>query len=211
MCRPERLCDAARWQGGDLIRGDLRGSGIQAARLERRGARFEEYVRCVREVGGPDPVEFQGGFYTVPRSEIGPKPVRGKIPLVLGGFAEPTLERAGRLADGWTPVFTGSFDPLAKGIELVRNAAAKAGRDVASLECILRVNTAIVSETPFGSDRSPFTGTVAEIADDVRHAGELGVTEVFFDVNPPHDIEGLPGIAGTEATLRVMEQLAGVV
>lgn len=50
--------------------------------------------------GGPDPVEFHGERYGIPRSQVGPKPQRDTIPVFLGALVRPTVERAARLADG---------------------------------------------------------------------------------------------------------------
>ena len=69
---------------------------------ERRGARMDEYLRCLEALWTQDPVEFAGEFYTVPRSHVGPPPVqRPHPPVLLGGAAAPALRRAGRLAQGW--------------------------------------------------------------------------------------------------------------
>jgi len=69
--------------------------------FERRGARAEEYLRVLRAVWGPDPVSFEGDFYSVPASLALPKPVQDPLPLLLGGEAPAALDRAGRLSDGW--------------------------------------------------------------------------------------------------------------
>src|SRR5437899_6566301 len=72
--------------------------------IKRRGRGFEEFVRAMRAVWGPDPVSFSGDFYNIPESRIGPKPVQsGGIPLLLGAFAPASLERAARIADGIMP------------------------------------------------------------------------------------------------------------
>jgi alkanesulfonate monooxygenase SsuD/methylene tetrahydromethanopterin reductase-like flavin-dependent oxidoreductase (luciferase family) len=43
--------------------------------MERRGARAEDFVACLKAVWGPDPVEHHGEFYAVPRSRVEPKPL----------------------------------------------------------------------------------------------------------------------------------------
>src|SRR3954454_5247473 len=69
---------------------------------ERRGARMDEYLRCLEALWTQDPVEFAGEFYTVPRWQVAPPPVqRPHPPVLLGGSAPPALRRAGRLAHGW--------------------------------------------------------------------------------------------------------------
>ena len=64
--------------------------------FERRGARMEEYLRCLLALWTESPVEFAGEFYTVPRSHVGPPPVqRPHPPILLGGTAPQALRRAG--------------------------------------------------------------------------------------------------------------------
>src|SRR3954471_759378 len=70
--------------------------------MERRGARAEDFIQCLRAIWTQDPVEHHGEFYAVPRGHVDPKPVqRPHPPILLGGSAEPALKRAGRLAEGW--------------------------------------------------------------------------------------------------------------
>ena len=69
--------------------------------FQRRGARMEEYLRCLQALWTQDPVEFDGEFYTVPRSHLGPLPVqRPHPPVLLGGTAAPALRRAGPARPG---------------------------------------------------------------------------------------------------------------
>ena len=98
--------------------------------FERRGARMDEYLRCLQALRTQDPVEFAGEFYTVPRSHVGPAPVqRPHPPVLLGGTAIPALRRAGRLAQGW--IASSRHDPadLASSIDTVRAGAREVGRD----------------------------------------------------------------------------------
>jgi len=77
----------------------------------RRGARMDEYLRCLEALWTQDPVEFAGEFYPVPRSHTGLRPVqRPYPPVLLGGAAAPALRRAGRLADRLRIVVRGVVD-----------------------------------------------------------------------------------------------------
>src|SRR4029077_19970494 len=49
---------------------------------EHTGARFEEFLQALLAVWGPDPVHFDGQFYRIPESEIGPKPAQRPRPPV---------------------------------------------------------------------------------------------------------------------------------
>jgi probable F420-dependent oxidoreductase len=146
--------------------------------FERRGARAEEYLACLRALWGPDPVEFDGEFYRVPESSVLPKPVQSPHPpLLLGGGAPAALARIGRLADGW--ISASRFDParLSEYVEPVRRAAEDAGRDPAALRFVCR---GVVRDV----ERSgPLTGSLEEVRADLPGLAEQGITEVFVDLN----------------------------
>jgi probable F420-dependent oxidoreductase len=133
--------------------------------FERRGARMDEYLRCLEALWTQDPVEFAGDFYTVPRSHVGPRPVqRPHPPVLLGGAAAPALRRAGRLAQGWIASSRHDLASLGASIETGRAGAREAGRDPEALQIVVRLA------------REP---TLDELA--VFRA--RGVTEVFLDLN----------------------------
>jgi alkanesulfonate monooxygenase SsuD/methylene tetrahydromethanopterin reductase-like flavin-dependent oxidoreductase (luciferase family) len=46
--------------------------------FERRGARVEDFVACLRTLWGADPVRYDGEFYSVPEAEVAPKPVSSR-------------------------------------------------------------------------------------------------------------------------------------
>jgi len=151
--------------------------------FERRGARMDEYLRCLEALWTQDPVEFAGEFYTVPRSHMGLQPVqRPHPPVLLGGAAAPALRRAGRLAQGWIASSGQDLGRIGASVELVRAGAREAGRDPEAVRILLRVLVDLVEADP-GPDRRPFQGTRAQVLDDLAGLRAQGVTEVFFDLN----------------------------
>ncbi|MFH5821686.1 TIGR03619 family F420-dependent LLM class oxidoreductase [Georgenia sp. AZ-5] len=172
---------------------------------ERRGARAEEYLACLRALWGPDPVAFDGEFYRVPPSRAQPKPVqRPGPPVLLGGDAPRALRRVGRLADGWISSSRADLTALAERIGTVRAAARAAGRDPDILRFVCR---GVVR----GGDRTgPLTGSLEEVAADLAGLAAQGVTEVFVDLNFD-PLVGRPD-ADPEAAMRrasaVLEALA---
>ncbi|MPV36340.1 LLM class F420-dependent oxidoreductase [Georgenia subflava] len=148
------------------------------APFERRGARAEEYLACLRALWGPDPVAFSGRFYQVPPSVVAPKPVqRPGPPILLGGDAPRALERIGRFADGW--ISSSRADPAAlRGpVDTVREAAVRAGRDPDRMRFVCR---GVVRDVPRSG---PLTGTLEEVRADLPRLAAQGVTEVFVDLN----------------------------
>ncbi|QIM21203.1 TIGR03619 family F420-dependent LLM class oxidoreductase [Phycicoccus sp. HDW14] len=151
--------------------------------MERRGARFEEYLRCLVALWTEDPVEFAGEFYTVPRSHLGPPPVqRPHPPILVGAAAEPALRRAGRLAQGWIASSTHDPTRLSSDVAVVRAGAEQAGRDPDALRVLVRVVPDLVDTDP-GPGRRPFHGTREQLLDDVGVLGAHGATEVLLDLN----------------------------
>jgi probable F420-dependent oxidoreductase len=141
--------------------------------FERRGARMDEYLRCLEALWTQDPVEFAGDFYTVPRSHMAPKPVqRPHPPVLLGGAAAPALRRAGRLAQGWIASSRHDLTNLGDSIELVRDGAREAGRDPDAVQILVRL-------------------TREQTRDELAALRAQGVTEVFLDLNlaPRDDAE----------------------
>lgn len=150
---------------------------------ERRGARMEEYLRCLEALWTQDPVEFDGEFYTVPRSHTGLAPVQLPHPPVLvGGSAPAALRRAGRLAQGWICSGRQDLSRIGESVELVRTGAREAGRDPNAVRVLVRALVDLVDDDP-GPDRRPFRGTAVQVLEDLADLRAHGVTEVFVDLN----------------------------
>jgi probable F420-dependent oxidoreductase len=151
--------------------------------FRRRGARMEEYLRCLQALWTQDPVEFAGEFYTVPRSHTGPRPVQQPHPpVLLGGAAAPALRRAGRLAQGWIGSSRHDLTRIGTDIDTVREGAREAGRDPAAVRIVVRGLVDVVDHDP-GPGRRSLQGTRGQVLDDLRGLRAHGVTEVFFDLN----------------------------
>jgi probable F420-dependent oxidoreductase len=127
----------------------------------RRGARMDEYLRCLVALWTEDPVEFAGEFYTVPRSRMAPRPLqRPHPPVLLGGSAAPALRRAGRLAQGWIAGSGQDLATLRSSIAAVRAAAP----DPDAVQIVVR------------RAAEPTPG-------ELRALREQGVSEVIVDLN----------------------------
>lgn len=149
----------------------------------RRGARMEEYLRCLEALWTQDPVEFAGEFYTVPRSHTGLRPVqRPHPPVLLGGAAPAALRRAGRLAQGWISSSRQDLTRIGESVALVREGAREAGRDPDAVRILVRALVEL-TETDPGSGRRPLHGTREQVLADLGSLRGRGVTEVFLDLN----------------------------
>jgi probable F420-dependent oxidoreductase len=152
--------------------------------MERRGARFDEWLDCLDVLLRGEDVEFDGEFYRVPRMHIAPPPVqRPRPPLLIGGSAPAALRRAGERSDGWISSSRASLDEVGQAIAAVRDAAAAAGKDPASMRSIVRGVVVLRDASVDDPDRRPLTGSVEQIHDDLGMYARLGVDEVFLDLN----------------------------
>jgi len=148
--------------------------------MERRGARAEDFIACLRAIWTQDPVEYHGEFYDVPKGYVDPKPVqRPHPPILLGGSAEPALRRAGRIADGWISASRFEAAKVPAAVETIRAAARDAGRDAAGVRVIIRGSVKVRD----ADGDTPLTGTVEKIRRDMQDYANAGVTELFVDLN----------------------------
>lgn len=149
--------------------------------FDRRGARTDEMIEALFAIWSRDPVAFEGQFYHIPESKIGPKPVQQpRPPFYLAGFGQYTFDRIAKFADGWNPAGVHNFELFARQIRQMQQTAREAGRG--PLEVVL-LAVPFVMETSMGHLRKPLMGTLKELREDIRHLGEIGVTHIIF--SPP--------------------------
>jgi probable F420-dependent oxidoreductase len=137
-----------------------------------RPAMFEESIAVIRACWGPDPVTFEGDHFRIPPSKIGPKPIRGAIPLSIGAVSRAAVERAARIGDGFTIGFR-NWDDTRQQLGWYRDAGGNG-------PIIVRGGPMLVDaehETP------PLTWTETHIVENLAIAADEGVTEFIWDLN----------------------------
>jgi probable F420-dependent oxidoreductase len=113
--------------------------------LEKRGARFGEAIRLIRQLWTQDSVTFQGRFYSIENGRIEPRPTR-PVPLWLGGWGDLSLKRAATLGDAWVPGPTAGLDKLLQAQATYHQFLCDAGRDPHSVPTPL-TRDVIIAET----------------------------------------------------------------
>ena len=134
--------------------------------MDRIGSGMDEVVAAMRACWGPDPVEFEGRFYRIAPSEVNPKPVQERIPVLLGATTPAGARRAGRIADGRNP---------------------------AGLTVVVRANVPL-SREPLGDGRPFLGGSPGQIAEDLARLEPAGVDEVLFSSIAASDLETEVGL-----------------
>ena len=97
-----------RLSGGRLILGLGVGSLVEefellGAPFEDRGARADDALVALRQALGQRQPAHQGPYYRYADMVVEPHALSDRVPLWMGGRTRRSLERAARLADGWTP------------------------------------------------------------------------------------------------------------
>jgi probable F420-dependent oxidoreductase len=103
--------------------------------FDDRGRRTDEYIAAMRELWAADVPSYHGDFVNFTDAFMRPKPMRGSVPIIIGGQTPPAARRAGRLAQGFFP---GRGVPLDL-IDLVQRTAIDHGRDPTEVEITVSV------------------------------------------------------------------------
>ncbi len=145
--------------------------------FERRGPRCDEFLRAMVELWTTDPVIFDGEFYHIPESKVGPKPLqKPHPPIYVAGFGQYTFDRAAKFGNGWNPAGILSFEALAGMINQFHQTAERAGRG--KMDVVLRAFTMLFQQ-PGGRDRSPMTGSLDQLREDTARLRDIGVTHLI--------------------------------
>jgi probable F420-dependent oxidoreductase len=92
-----------------------------------RGRRIEEQITVLRRLWTEPLVTFRARWHDLPDVGLNPLPLQRPIPIWMGGHAEPVLQRAARMADGWLPNYRTPADAAPHLAQLDRYLA-EAGR-----------------------------------------------------------------------------------
>jgi alkanesulfonate monooxygenase SsuD/methylene tetrahydromethanopterin reductase-like flavin-dependent oxidoreductase (luciferase family) len=103
------------------------------ARIDQRGRAMEEVLTLLPQAWTGQPFTHQGRMYSFPELAIRPAP-SARIPILVGGGAEPAIRRAARLADG---LFSNaSANGFLRQLEWVRDECDRIGRDPSELRIV---------------------------------------------------------------------------
>lgn len=131
------------------IRAEFAACGVP---FERRVGRMNEALALARRLWSEEHVSHDG-MWTLKDARIGPKPYRpGGPPIWIAGALPQSLERAGRLYDGWLPN-SGAPEQWARQWADVGRIAGEAGRDARALTGAMYLTLAIEDDAPMANQR----------------------------------------------------------
>jgi probable F420-dependent oxidoreductase len=154
---------------------------LLGAPFDERGAWSDEAIRIMRACWRDERTRFHGRYFSFDDIGCFPKPVRGDIPIWMGGHSKPALRRIVALADGWHAAFPTAAG-LEAGLSALREECVRQKRPFDELSITLRAGLAIRT-SPGGPDRRALQGTPEEIVADLRAFKALGVTHVLMEAS----------------------------
>lgn len=155
--------------------------------FNHRGDRADEMIDSLKRIWTNDVVQFDGRYYSIPASKIGPKPIqKPHIPMYLGGFNQNVFSRIVKYdLDGWLGVLAGPFEYLKNSVTTIKDLAKKANKDPNNFRVIL-LTYPNITDSKGSSDenqRMPMTGTVDQIGTDIESIKQIGIDHIVFGYN----------------------------
>jgi probable F420-dependent oxidoreductase len=103
------------------------------ARDVHRGTIVEEGIQALRLLFTERRATYRGRYVRFEEVECFPKPRQAPMPIYAGGNHPEVRRRAGQYCEGWMPAVL-SPEEIARGVEDIQRAAAKAGRDAGAID-----------------------------------------------------------------------------
>lgn len=151
--------------------------------MEKRGKRADEYIQLLKSVWSDEIIEFNGEFYNVPQSKIGPKPVqKPTLPIYLGGSNPNTFSRMAKYANGWIGVVRNNLDQLKGILSLLNQKVLEADKNPYDFEIILIIYPN-VKQFSQKENRLLFTGSIEQVGNDIARLKEINVGHVILNYN----------------------------
>ena len=158
---------------------------------EKRGERANEILQTMKKVWTDDIIKFNGDFYKIPKSIIGPKPVQRPHPkILLGGFSPKTFERIIKYGDGYIGALVGSFEYFHNSIKMFNESIEKSSRTRKDFDLTILTYPYLMKSNSSEGDRAPMTGrTIDEIGSDLSMLKSSEVDRVILAVNAEKDYD----------------------
>ena len=163
-----------------------------------RGRRCEEQIAVMRALWTEEVIDYEGRWHRIPDAGINPLPVQRPIPIWIGGYVAATMDRIGRIGDGWFPQSQdGEFPGATVEVDLERiaRAARAAGRDPAAIGMEARIRLDRIPRDTWGAVTEAWRAlgathlsviTADEGRDGSGHIRLLRKYAETVDLSPPH-------------------------
>lgn len=162
---------------------------VGAPPFAERGKVTDEYLRIFKMLWTEDNPRYEGQYARFGNVTFLPKPVQTPHPPIwVGGESPAALRRSAQLGDAWFPIGSNPEFPLdtverfEHGIARLHEQCARFDRDPATVGLAYWASWYKEGQTLTTDDgkRQLFTGSDAQVAEDIAAFRELGVKDLLF-------------------------------
>jgi probable F420-dependent oxidoreductase len=188
--------------GAGWLEEEFTAFGYRYGSVGDRFESLEESLAVLQALFAGTPATLDGPTVALREASLVPPPVRGRIPVWVGGKGGPRLLRlAARYADGWNSVWRWTPETFGERAAAAREACSLEGRDPATLRLSVGLYSllgeddgsyaaafergrsampgdALRSETPATWRADTLSGTPEQVIDRVRAFEAIGVEEI---------------------------------
>jgi probable F420-dependent oxidoreductase len=159
--------------------------------FKSRGSRTNEAIEALRVIWRDNASSYHGKHFNFGPVKSFPKPINGRIPIVIGGHSPANAKRAARLGDGLMPGST--IDLAAEAYAMMKEECRRIGRNPAEIEFAC------------AAEKNAWMGGWDKLAESARRARDIGATRI----SGPTTMFGLEW--NPDAITRTMEKVANEV
>jgi alkanesulfonate monooxygenase SsuD/methylene tetrahydromethanopterin reductase-like flavin-dependent oxidoreductase (luciferase family) len=167
--------------GWGSVPGELSRFGLLAEEAATRSARLDDYLTVISALFAGAPVDYDGTFYTLRGAQLCPRPLAGRVPIIIGGGGPRlTMPLVARYADWWNcPGY--AFDrldelaPLAGAARISTQHPVGLAATTADLAAVVAV-----AERRFGTWGGLITGTPEQVGASLAALSARGVERFYL-------------------------------
>jgi probable F420-dependent oxidoreductase len=148
----------------------------------RRGRVMDEGIALMRRLWRDDVVDFEGRFFRVKDAIFLPKPVKGDIPIWIGGNGPTSIRRTISLGDGWHPVGLGVAE-FSAGATRIREAKKGATLSIRMTTDVRKKREPYVGAN--NEKRLAVSGSASEIRKEIDAYASAGLEYYCASINHP--------------------------
>jgi F420-dependent oxidoreductase-like protein len=181
--------------------------------LKERFERLEDHLQIVRAMFTEEQATVAGQHHSVTDAYNNPKPLRGDIPILIGGSGErKTLRMVAQYADGCN--LFGDLDRVRHLLGVLEGHCEKVGRDPAEITKTAMMTLAVAEDEAgvkakvdamagagFPPERieATYKGTAEQLAETAEAYRAIGVEGLTFSLPDVHDLDAIALIGATLA------------
>ena len=190
--------------------------GYEFPPLKERFERLEDHLHIARAMFTEEQATVAGRHHSVEGAYNNPKPLRGDIPIVVGGSGErKTLRMVAQYADGCN--FFGDPDQARHLLGVLEGHCERVGRDPAEITKTSMRSVVAIAETDAGARAkldamrasgvperriaAAVAGTPEQIVEDAHAFRDVGIEGVTLSLPDVHDLEAVALAGETLAPL----------